>query len=164
MKSFTKKMSSRAATREYSNFLVRYDDATYYTCSRVKILTDGHVCIGEKYQVVYGTSTNDPEFATILETGSYIDLKKQQTELEQQENQPSPPESPPASPQTTPSPPRKRKKEQTYNNTTKSRPAANLLCIVKGNNDLYQYRSPSPQLPAYLSAPMPPSPCFTKAE
>jgi len=140
-------MSSRAATREYSNFLVRYDDATYYTCSRVKILTDGRVRIGEKYQVVYGTSTNDPEFATILETGSYIDLKKQQTELEQQENQPSPPESPqpspPASPQTTPSPPRKRKKEQTYN-TKKSRPAANLLCIVKGNNDPYQYRSPSP--------------------
>lgn len=133
-------MLSRAATREYSNFLVRYDDATYYTCSRVKILTDGHVRIGEKYQVVYGTSTNDPEFATILETGSFIDLKKQQTELEQLENQLSPP----ASPQTTPSPPRKRKKEQTYNNTTKSRPAANLLCIVKGNNDLYQYKSPSP--------------------
>jgi hypothetical protein len=71
-------MSSRAATREYIHFLVKYDDSILYTCSRIKIQTDGRVRIGSRYPVIYGNSTDQPEMSTVVDTGDYLQMKKKQ--------------------------------------------------------------------------------------
>ena len=156
-------MSSRAATREYSHFLVKYDDDTLYTCGRVKIITEGRVRVGERYEVVYGTSTNNNEYATVIDTGDYLQMKNKEAEL--RDAQYSPSNSAPASPASSESPDqsptfriRKRKRAAVKaNETKKARPEAKLLSIEEGVNDPYEFRSPSqsPQLPEYLSAPTP---------
>lgn len=164
-------MSSRAATREYSHFLVKYDDSILYTCPRVKILTDGRVRIGSQYPVIYGNSTDQPETALVVDTGDYLQMKKKEAELSEPDSSStrhSPINSSPHSPaqsspqstvSTSPFKLHKRKRNYAVTNAKKPRRPAVLLSVEDGINDPYQYRSPStsPQLPLHLSAPTPPS-------
>ncbi|VDI52374.1 Hypothetical predicted protein [Mytilus galloprovincialis] len=154
-------MATRAATREFSHFLVRYDDGTLYTCPRVKVNIEGRVRIGERYPVTYGSSVETPETAEVLDTGDYILMKSREKEL----NITSPSLPPtPSSPESLPPSPFKIRKRKligrTDNKPKKARQEAVMLSIGDGIDDPFQYRSPSvtPELPLHLSAPTPPSP------
>ena len=159
-------MSSRAATREYSHFLVKYDDSILYTCPRVKIQTDGRVRIGSRYPVIYDNSTDQPETATVVDTGDYLQMKKEEAELSEPHSSSTPhssinssPHSPAqSSPQshvsTSPFKLHKRKRNFAVTNAKKSRRPAVLLSVEDGINNPYQYRSPSmsPQLDVTTTA------------
>jgi hypothetical protein len=94
-------MSSRIATREFGHFLVKFEvDDLYYVITRIKILTEGRVRMGEYYNVVWGKTDDEADIAEVLDTGDWLDMRKKMTELEVQLNSPvsSPPPSPPESP------------------------------------------------------------------
>ncbi|CAC5379420.1 unnamed protein product [Mytilus coruscus] len=82
-------MATRAATREFSHFLVRYDDGTLYACPRVKVNIEGLVRIGEHYSVTYGSSSDTPETVEVLDTGDYLTMKSRETELSSTQTPPS---------------------------------------------------------------------------
>ena len=69
-------MVSRSTTREYTNVLVLFDDSLQKVVTRSKILTDGRVRVGERYEVIWGTPTQADQ-ATVLATGEWLDLTKQ---------------------------------------------------------------------------------------
>lgn len=151
-------MSSRAATREYSHFLVKYDDeyGTMYTCPRAKNIEVGRIRIGQQYPVQYGNTTSQPEIATVLDTGDYMSMKKKQTEME--ETTTSPVLSPPPA-QDFNIRKRKRQERSTSGTQKKPRQEARMISTGEGNSDPYIFRSPtsSPELDQYLVAPSPPS-------
>jgi hypothetical protein len=93
-------MSSRIATREFGHFLVKFEvDDLYYVITRIKILTEGRVRMGEYYNVVWGKTDDEADIAEVLDTGDWLDMRKKMTELEVQLNSPvsSPSPSPPES-------------------------------------------------------------------
>ncbi|XP_076088782.1 uncharacterized protein LOC143059177 [Mytilus galloprovincialis] len=161
-------MAIRAATREFSHFLVKYDDDTIYTCPRIKIVTEGRVRIGERYPVIYGTSSDNPETAEILDTGDYILMKQKETEHAVAPSSPlSSPDSPAKAASSPDSQPdteytiRKRKRViRRAPKVKRVKQLAVMLSTGEGTSDPYQYRSPSvsPELPPHLLAPTPPSP------
>ena len=78
-------MSSRIATREFGHFLVKFEvDDHYYVCTRIKILTEGRVRMGEYYNVVWGKTDDEADIAEVSYTGDWLDMRKKMTEFEVQ--------------------------------------------------------------------------------
>jgi hypothetical protein len=144
-------MSSRSVTREFGHFLVKFEvDDSYYVCPRIKVLTDGRVRIGETYNVVWGKSDDDSDFAEILDSGDWLDLRKKMFEKEQDSSSPTSPLQ------------AKRKMPASKSNgpSKKQKAEANLLCIQEGTtvSDPYQFLPESPVLPFHLTATSPVQP------
>ena len=141
-------MSSRSVTREFGHFLVKFEvDDSYYVCPRIKVLTDGRVRIGETYNVVWGKSDDDSDFAKILDSGDWLDLRKKMFEKEQESSSPTSPLQ------------AKRKMPASKSNgpSKKQKAEANPLCIQEGTtiSDSYQFLPESPEspvLPFHLTA------------
>ena len=139
-------MSSRTVTREFRHFLIKFEvDDCYYVCTRIKILTEGRVHMGEYYNVIWGKTDDEADIAVVLDTGDWLDMRKKMTEFEVQLNSPvsSPSPSPPESPIQL-----KRKRPAAKPETTKKQKSeANILCIEEGINDPYVYHPESPTSP-----------------
>ena len=68
-------MFSRSNTKEFTNFLVLFDDNLQKVVTRSKILTDGRICVNDRYTVIWGNPDQADE-ATIFATGEWIDLTR----------------------------------------------------------------------------------------
>lgn len=68
-------MFSRSNTKEFTNFLVLFDDDLQKVVNRSKILTDGRVRVNDRYTVIWG-NTDQADEAKIIVTGEWIDLTR----------------------------------------------------------------------------------------
>ena len=144
-------MSSSIATREFGYFLVKFEvDDRYYVCTRIKILTEGRVRMGEYYNVVCGRTDDEADIAEVVYTGDWLDMQKKMTEFEVQLN--SPVSSPSPSPPELPNQLKRERPAAKIETTKKTKTRGEYPMHRRGHHPV----SPlSPQLPAHLSAPSP---------
>ena len=132
-------LSSSIATREFGHFLVKFEvDDRYYVCTRIKILTEGRVRMGEYYNVVCGRTDDEADIAEVAYTGDWLDMQKKMTEFEVQLN--SPVSSPSPSPPELPSQLKRGRPAAKIETTKKQKPEANILCIEEGIIQCPHYR------------------------
>lgn len=116
-------MSLRLQTKEFNDFLVKFEDGKLLVCNRSRILTDGRVRVTESYNVVWGKREDDRAFAEIIDSGPWSSLRSKQIEMEGQARTEESPTSSPVNSPETPSPvkkSRKRKVAQKSNEVKKS--------------------------------------------
>lgn len=68
-------MFSRSNTKEFTNFLVLFDDDLQKVVNRSKILNDGRVRVNDRYTVIWG-NPDQADAAKIIATGEWIDLTR----------------------------------------------------------------------------------------